>query len=679
MRNVLFAQLGGWCLALLAALVAAGCGGDDTTGPGGRSIEVTLTVCALPYESGPKVCPASTLTPEQPIEVSVQVVARGGATIELIMVEVTGPYAQVDSFVPLVPGATSVFGADTVILPAAVGSATLIARAEGGGVSGASEPFTLVIDDQVPPALTQASLIPADSLEPGDSVRVAYTASDNASLARIVIHGAGALPAADTLFVGGRSWSDTAALRIPPSAPYGSQVALDVKAIDAAGLESPVVSITPVALADYTRPSVGGYLYTGITEPLVPGDTLRGYIEAADNHRLAWVGYRVGSPVVSEDSFPVSGLAVTHDFEATVEAGWVGTPNVVLFARDSTGNIEYTGFPLTITVIDAVRRPYDTVDGGGAITDLAYDAKRDVLYLLDPSGIAVLDLSTLTYDAPITLPVGTWSAGALDLSPGMDTLAILVSFFPDTATLGLVDLTQASPAIDTVHLVYDKALGMTHDVGIASNNKALISLHTGTGDGGLLEFDLATGAQTRRLDAGASGTIPTPAKVLVSGDRQKLALSWMPVPCCPNDEGQVYDAASDAFGSVRTLDTSNSLYAAASADDGGDRYLIGGYLLDGSLATVDYFDYPTNPDYPASGVESAISADGLYGYFSQETGGAVSAAFIVKVRLADDTVIERILLPAFCRQLMVLPDGETLFGTSATAQYPNTIFLIDLR
>ena len=56
-------------------------------------------------------------------------------------------------------------------------------------------------------------------------------------------------------------------------------------------------------MTDYQRQQITRYLHgpkatlnTGIFEPLIPGDTLRGTIDASDNHKLDWVGYRVGAP-----------------------------------------------------------------------------------------------------------------------------------------------------------------------------------------------------------------------------------------------------------------------------------------------------------------------------------------------------------------------------------------------
>jgi hypothetical protein len=657
------------CLAaVLALLASAGCG-DDGTGPP-PSMIVEVEVCAL-QESAAKACPAGNVMPNAQLEVSVAVDPRG-ALLERVIVETSGLIAQVDTFVPLVQTSQPVFGADTVFAPLAVGALTFRARAEGGSSSGESSPVTVTVNDTQAPTVLNVALLPADSVEPADTVRLALVASDNAVVMQVVVSKTGALTGADTINVALPMFADTLRYQVPTTTPFGTPLAFEVHAVDAAGLESDAVSSTSLTIADFTPPTTGGYVHTGIQDPLVPGDLLLGTVEASDNHTLAWVGYRIGSPVVEQDSFPVAGATTSHDFTATVQSSWVGKPNVALFSRDSTGNVSTQGYPLTITVLDAVRRPYVSAPGRGAVADMTYDAKRGQLYLLHSYDISVLPLSAYEHQSPIALPSGVWSAGGLDLTADRDNLLVLVSFFPDTMTLGLVDLTQALPVVDTVHLTYDKALGVTHDLGVTSNDKAFVTLWNGTGGGGVLEYDLVSGAQGLRSDVGTAGTIPSPANLLVSGDRQRMSLRWMPVPCCPNDVGQVYDVGTNAFGAVRELDFSNSRDIAASADDGGDHYLIGGYLLDSALGTVRYIDQPTSP--AGDLVVSAMSSDATYGYFSQSVE-ETNLGLIVKVLLADGSVAERFVVPEVCQKLMVLPDGNTLVAVGTTY----TLYAIDLR
>lgn len=658
------------CLTLpVLGIALIGCG-DGGTAPPATSMLIEVEVCLL-QDGGGKLCPAASVTPGALVEAGMAIDPQGG-TLERVILEVTGLVAQTDTFVPLVPGPGRAVAFDTISIPFAVGSVAFSARAEGGGRQGESNSVTVTVGDTEPPVVDQVALVQADSVEPGDSVRLAVDASDNAVVMEIIVRSSGALEDTDTIQVQTPVFSDTLRYEVPETTPFGTPLSFEVLAVDAAGLESAGVSSEVVTVADYTPPVAGGSLHTGIQEPLVPGDTLRGTIEASDNHRLAWVGYRVGDPVVEQDSFPVSSPSTSFDFTAIAQSSWIGDQDVTLFARDSTGNVGIQDHPLTITVLDAIRRPFLSAEGAGAVNDLVFDAKRGRLYALHTGTISVLPLATFVHDPPLLMPDGFWTSGGLELSPSGDSLLVLISFFPDTATLGVANLTEALPALDTVHLNYDKALGLTHDLGVGSNGKAFVTLWDGTGGGGLLEYDLVNGQQQLRADAGTGGVIPTPANLLVSGDRTKTFLRWAPVPCCPDDLGQVYDVGSDAFGPTRELPFANSRDGSASSDVSGDRFLIGGHLLDGALDPVGFFDYPTST--PGSVIVSAVSPDGTFGYFAQVIPETDSWS-VLKVRLADGAVVERILMPEGLGRLMVLPGGETLVAVGAT----NTIYALDLR
>ncbi len=48
---------------------------------------------------------------------------------------------------------------------------------------------------------------------------------------------------------------------------------------------------------------------------------------------------------------------------------------------------------------------------------------------------------------------------------------------------------------------------------------------------------------------------------------------------------------------------------------------------------------------------------------------------VLKVRLSDNTVLERILVPTILGSLLVLPDGNTLIGVARD----NSAYAVDLR
>ncbi|UCC74640.1 MAG: hypothetical protein JSV86_08860, partial [Gemmatimonadota bacterium] len=219
MRSVPVSPFAVWGSALLIALATAGCADDDGTGPA-PSMLVELSVCALP-ESAPRVCPAGNVLPMEPLEVLVSVDPRGNP-LERVIVEVSGLWTQVDTFVLIVPTTSPVFGADTALAPPAVGVLTFRARAEGGGRSGTSNTVNVAVSDSEPPSVSAVSLLPADSVEPGDTVRLAITASDNALVMSLVVQRSGALTGPDTVLVGMPTFSDTLRYKVPPATAYGT-------------------------------------------------------------------------------------------------------------------------------------------------------------------------------------------------------------------------------------------------------------------------------------------------------------------------------------------------------------------------------------------------------------------------------------------------------------------------
>lgn len=641
--------------ALACALALPACGGDST---GPRSIELTLTVCSL---AETKVCPATTVLPLHGLEVTVHIVPTNVAVGQLV-IRATGVLVQSDTFIASPPLSGPSEAVDTLGVPADFGPITITATAQGGGVTAVSAPTTVAVADIVAPVVDAVSVTPADSVEPGDSLIVHVTAHDNAFLTRIVAQASGAFSAAETLAVFTQGGTFDLTFRVPPTAPLGSVASFAVHAIDIASLASNVGNASGPPFGDFTAPVVpSADLPATFYNPLVLQDTFHIAISASDEHRLAWVGYRLGEPPFFEDSVAVTDAAGYYPMTAIVTAGWIGEPRLQPFARDSSGNLgTYNGF-FQLRVIDAIRRP--TRYSGQTITllDAVYDRKRDALYLLGGPGLGAIPLTTLEY-AP--MPIPSYSGISIDLTPSNDTLLMPVDY-----GLGIMDLTQSPPTIDTVPLAYDTSLGGPKNIAVAASNKVLITLATGFIPAQFLIHDLTTGQTQVRTDVGDAGTITTFASLVPSLDRARVALLWGFV-----DSGQVYQSASDAFSAARVLGVPNAWEGAATADNSGNRFLIGGTLYGSDFATLATFDYPLNPAYPNQPVASAITPDGQYAYFSQELGDP-AVALVLKVRLSDNAVLERIRPPAFARWLFVTPDGTSLIGIAGA----EGTYVMDLR
>src|SRR5437879_2991450 len=130
----------------------------------------------------------------------------------------------------------------------------------------------------------------------------------------------------------------------------------------------------------------------------------------------------------------------------------------------------------------------------------------------------------MTYAPAIAAP---GPAAGLDLTPGGDSLVVTL---PTLRQLGIVDLTTPSPTWHLVGLALDTTLyRRPYGVRVAVNSHALIALTTpqytpGGQIGQVLEYNLQTGAQRLRREAGSIDLLSTAQPMTVSGDRSRILL-----------------------------------------------------------------------------------------------------------------------------------------------------------
>jgi len=400
----------------------------------------------------------------------------------------------------------------------------------------------------------------------------------------------------------------------------------------------------PIVAATVTSPVGDAYF--------VPGDSIPIILDAEDNERVAWVGYRVGGPGGGSDSVAATDRHFTHTFTAPTTSGWNG--DLMVFARDAAGTPAQSDTMLPYQT-GYVRYPTHSVALPARIRDIAYDAKRNVLYLSQPDSqrVAVLSLDTYTYEAPLAMPS---VPASLDLSLSGDSLIIALR---RAAALGIVDLTQANPTVDTAHLTFDTSLGRGPDaLRVASNGKVLVvATCDGFGMGGsVISYSFTTHTTQTRSDASMFGDIVTCGTVLArTVDRSKVLVLLLDT-CCPVN-GSVYDGGSDAFGgTVGTVNQSQPPFAAST-----NRFLIGGTVYSTSLSAIDTVFKPSLIGlWPVA----TISPDGLYLYVGDPGVPGLPGFGYSKVRVTDGTVIERVKLPSPAKRLMVLPDGHTLIASN---------------
>jgi hypothetical protein len=642
--------------------LASSCG--DGVAPEPQSLEVAMEACLLPPDGTP-VCPVASASPLDRLEVRVTVTPRGGVRVEGLELTFSGLLSHVSFFESSPPARTTAMAYDTVALPLAVGGLTVRAVARGGGVQGDAAPLSVTVGDTVPPVLVSLTLSEA-SAEPGDSVLVRYTARDNAGVDRVVLTVTGAFSLADSLPAGGPEADGEFRLRIPSTAEFGSVAELAVHAVDGAGLRSEAWSAA-LEVVDLTPPTVQGHVLNGTYQvPVVPGDTVRMVMSAADNHRLTWIGYRVGDPLLAQDSVAVTGSAAELHLDVVAEREWAGTRPVVHFARDSTGNLATTAYAQEVRVVDAARRPTRSVDLLLGIQSMIHDTRRDRLLLLASERILVLPLGTLQWGAPVELPALVH--GNLALTAGGDSL--LVPLGPYSLDIGLVDLAAGSP-IERIPVTADSTLGWPGSVAATRSDRVLIGPNPGTIFSGLLELDLSTGEQRRRMDAGFGGELAPALLYPVAGGRKVLALWYQG----PGWTGQLYGDDADRFGEPvhLGLPEGSTPDGGVSVSAAGDRILVGGILLDDQLQRLAAFDYPSSPGFPASVVSSALARDGGFAYFVVGIEGT-SLGLLQTVRIADGVLVESALLPASGGRLLLLDDGRRLVVRASSA-----VHVIDLH
>jgi len=628
---------------------------SDSTGPGG-TVQVTLAVDHAVVAPGDLV--SGTVT-----------VAASRARVDYIGIRASGLATDAESILVNASGTQALdFTLQLPPQPPA-GVLNLVGTARHGSIVDTSAIVTVTVKDTIPPALTQLGVAP-DSVEPATLLRVGYTASDNAGVAKVVVQLSGALAASDTIVYASfpRFAQDTVRRQLPRTIVPGTSLHVQVVAIDLAGLADTVL-LAPIPITDITPPTVSGTTNIGgdLSNPLVVNDTLRVTVNASDNYQTAWVGYFTGLPANFRDSVAVTGADASHAFARLIPPSWVGNQALLFFARDWRGQLSVTQSAANLYVFDADRRPTRTGPALGPVRDLAYDGKRGRLYLTQAgvSGITIVKLSDLTLGTAIPTP---FVPTGIDLSTGGDTLVVA---FRRTPYLGLVDLTLPSPHADTVRLTFDSGGGRGPDfVRVAANDKALVLIASDSGGtanneahGRVWAYDLLTRTQGLRTDAGTLGSIAGNALLTRSIDRTHVFLV-PPVDCC-SIPAQVYAAAGDAFGPPTS--TNGAPLERASADSTGSRLLVDHSVFDGSLNFIGTRDVNFY-----SGGSNVIAPGGAIAYYAEDPGYIPQT--YATVRLSDAAVLEKTLIrPAFNTRFWLSPDGLSLITTS------DSLRIVDLR
>src|SRR6266568_2001331 len=143
---------------------------------------------------------------------------------------------------------------------------------------------------------------------------------------------------------------------------------------------------TPLAVVDTRFPIALGTLVntrSGAGSGFAPDDTFRLTITGQDNARLQRVGYRFGPPASIADSFATTDSALTQTITRAIPASWIGSSTYAVFAVDAVGNRREVLLG-TLTVANRARQAPWNAALGGTVRDMAFDTKRNTLYLSIP-------------------------------------------------------------------------------------------------------------------------------------------------------------------------------------------------------------------------------------------------------------------------------------------------------
>lgn len=516
-----------------------------------------------------------------------------------------------------------------------------------------------------PPQITTFAVAGDSALEPGDTLHLAYTATSAVGLWQTIIRLGGACDS--TVFIPERRTTEVTralAIMLPPACSLGSPVTVTGTAVDA-GQQTASAALTLPGLTDHTPPTItlsvrlpdGDWTpAASIVGYLFAGDSIGIDIHARDNHRLHAAYWNVQQLGLRDSLFSMDAdsgywiryIHIKQDLHNTIQ--------VAVYATDSVGLVSDTvsTAPSAITVYPTLQPAPIPLPIPGGATDVAIDQKRGVLYLLQNGSDRIEVRSLASGDSLSTIPVPPYMS-RFELTPGGDSLIVL----PQGArTFNVVDLTQTPPALTEVPLVgLDSGL-IAINVRVASTGLALAVAKNALYDGEqLYSYDFATDTGRMRTDA------PDPG-VNASGALERSTDGTVIVANGLGNSFVRYDALTDAFETPQTALVPNS---DPTVDSTGANVVVAGDLYDASLQYVRTMLPAVTPGQPG-----ILAPDGQT-YFTMLAPRDTTRG-IVRYRVSDGTLLDRIPLQTQIHLLRISPDGKILVA----AAYDGSITIIDL-
>lgn len=469
--------------------------------------------------------------------------------------------------------------------------------------------------------------------EPGDTVRISWTAASTTGLWETGIAVTGAVSYTQRVPAAYASeMRREVTLVIPGDVRLGEPLRVQVYAVDllARSVAPPPVASAPVV--DATPPRMTNVLLRRMTGrefggQHAGGDSLLLSLDVVDNHKLAWVIWEFGMlGSVRRDSVAVRPALDWYNFVLRSQPGWNGPAVARVQARDSSGNLTpATEFPIRFHPLRAAESRSTTVDYRPQ--DLAIDTRRGRIYVSaqDQPGVMVHSLASLARVATVSLPENPLH---LDLSADGGTLVALLS---GQRSIALID--PATLGVRLVPLDLPDFASL-YGVGVASNGRVFVLARLLNAQSAVVEYNLATGAQRRRTDAPQMGWVDS--GVSASLDHTRLLLG---VTC-------LYRADTDAFGPC--ADTG---LGRAHGSGTGAFWSNGPQVFGASLAK--------RLEVPEFGI-SALSADDRHAYVGD-------FGRVMRVRIADG-VVDDALAATLNDHTRASADGAVLVSVSSSGE-----------
>ena len=494
------------------------------------------------------------------------------------------------------------------------------------------------------PAITAATVHPSSGVvEPGQTIRIDYSATSEVGLVEAVVEVSGACQASDTVGIRlEKAVTQSMYIQLPRSCIVGEALNVAVMVFDGAleaafraGLAAPTVGdLTPPSITPSFVPRANPNGTANPEADYFVGDTLQVYFNAVDNIGIAALVWEV-LPAGIRDSIPIA--SATNPIRIPIDARWGAEPvRLRLYAWDRAGRMSnvYTS-PHDIRVHPTVVRPFRWGGVSGGIGPLAIDGERGIAYILqaDLLRLAIFSFETMSVTGHVDLGA---RPSDIDITPSGDSLIVAM---PAQRALGIIDLRGPTPVVSTLPItVLDTVIkDVPVRVRVLGAGRVLVGLE-GTAQASTRIAEVNLGSKTQHL-------LPEPpfagGRVFErSHDRSAVVFRGR------EDHLQRYDAISDQFGPARAAPPM-WFETRPSVDLRGERIALGTHVFDRDLTLLSRAVQLPNSAYWAA----AISPSGEVLYVSSRLEG------IIRFRASDGSIIDR--TPNFAQGVIhVTGDGR---------------------